>query len=96
MNSSKTSEDLGGELNLYSFNVRGIRDCRKRNCVFNYLKDNDNCDKDNCGLILLQETYSLPGDKGQWEKDWGNDIILNHGTAHSKRDKFRIRKISCG
>ena len=32
----------------------------------------------------MQETHSITDVEKQWKKDWGYDIIYNHGTSKSK------------
>jgi exonuclease III len=36
------------------------------------------------GIIFLQETYSVPGDKDIWAKEWPGSIYINSGTTHSR------------
>ena len=64
-------------LAIHSFNVRGMRDAKKRKKIFSYLKQR--CK----GIIYLQETYTLPNDLNTWKKEWGQHVYLNHGTSHS-------------
>ena len=32
----------------------------------------------------MQETRSTPSSEEQWEKEWGGNIVFNHGTNKSK------------
>ena len=54
------------ELNILSFNVRGLRDFNKRKEIYQYVK----CK--NCQIVMLQETHSTPED----EIDWKNSGVL--------------------
>ena len=60
------------DLKILSFNVRGIRDQRKRNKIFSYLN------KFRSNIILLQECHVLPEDYDLWRANWGKgDIFIN-------------------
>jgi exonuclease III len=83
-----TNNPKGGEekLSIYTFNARGLRDHNKRRRVFTHFKNNYD------GIICLQETYSLPGDEIIWAKDWNGEILLSHGTQHSRGVAILIPK----
>ena len=63
---------------FYSLNVGGLRDKNKRNKIFTFLRSKKR------GVILLQETLSMSGDEKRWANDWDGDIIMSHGSQHSK------------
>ena len=65
---------------VFSLNVRGIRDQTKRRstCIFSFLKDQ------NANIYFLQETNSEPSDGNIWKKEWGGELFFSHGTKHSK------------
>jgi exonuclease III len=65
-------------LQLYSFNVRGIRDSVKRKVIFHYLKK-----KCNNAIFCLQETHGSPAIETRWNQDWGSKIYYSHGTTDS-------------
>ena len=65
-------------LSIFSLNVRGLREKKKRENLFYWLKQK------NAGIIFLQETYWTDGLLSSIEKDWGAKIILNQGSQHSK------------
>ena len=65
-------------LSIFSLNVRGLREKKKRENLFYWLKQK------NAGVIFLQETYWTDGLLSSIEKDWGAKIILNQGSQHSK------------
>ena len=62
---------------IFSLNVRGIRDQSKRRSIFSYLKDQK------AKFYFLQETFSEPSDKTIWKNEWGGDMFFSHGTNHS-------------
>ena len=66
------------DLQIYSFNVRGIRQKVKRRTVFRHLKT-----KYPSGVYLLQETHSSTDIEQMWKMDWNGDIYFNHGTTDS-------------
>ena len=52
-------------LNIISFNVKGINDVEKRLSIFSW------CKEKMADICLLQETHSSIKDKKNWCKDWG-------------------------
>ena len=66
------------KLSIYSYNVRGLGDTTKRNCIFNYLKQNHN------GVSFLQETHSKPDCENKWKKEWKGQSYFAHGSSSSK------------
>ena len=66
------------KFDVFSLNVRGIRDLIKRMSIFSFLKDQKAC------IYFLQETYSEPNDENVWKKEWGGELFFSHGTKHSK------------
>ncbi len=67
------------DFQLYSFNVRGIRDKVKRKIIFQHLLK-----KYPKGIYLLQETHSTLEIELEWEKEWGGDIHYCHGTNDAR------------
>ena len=65
---------LKDSISINSFNCNGLRDSKKRKCVFDWLKTN------HFGISLLQETHSQEIDVKIWEMEWGGEIIFSHGT----------------
>ena len=66
-------------LNFHSFNVRGLRDHKKRWEIVHWLKKSHR-GKDY--IHLLQETHSTENDVDTWRKEWGADIFLSHGDSN--------------
>ena len=65
-------------LKVCSFNVRGIRDKRKRRKLFTYFHRNK------FDFILLQETHSLSSDVNCWSNEWGGKAFYSHGSNLSR------------
>ena len=71
---------------LFSINVRGLRNRKKRYVTFRTLK------KLNCDIACLQETYITDECVNKWEKEWGGNIFHSSGTQHSKGNIILIKK----
>ena len=54
-------------------NCRGLRNSKKRNNIFFWLK------RYHVGITLLQETHSVVNDESIWAKEWNSQIIFSHG-----------------
>ena len=65
-------------LQISSFNTRGLGEHKKRRCIFQWLK------RFHKGICLLQETHSTLTCEEQWLREWDGTIIFNHGTNMSK------------
>jgi exonuclease III len=65
-------------LNIYTYNVRGIRNKIKRNRIWNYCKTKLK------GIILLQETHFTPGDLNMLKREWKGEVYCSHGTSNSR------------
>lgn len=66
------------QLNINSFNCRGLRDKKKRLNIFKWLK------KDHPGITLLQETHSTEADEKIWKNEWGGQIYFSHGKSNKR------------
>lgn len=66
-------------IHFNSFNVRGLRDNKKRREIFRWIKRFHN----RIGVTLLQETHTTPEIEQKWKSDWGAHIEFCHGTANS-------------
>ena len=64
-------------ISVLSFNVRGIRERKKRRTIFRHLHV-----AYPRHIILLQETHSSVNDESVWQNEWGSTIIFSHGTVH--------------
>ena len=69
------------DLNIFSLNVRGIRDGNKRREIFRWLKRYYNADKN---FTFIQESHSVKTDENIWKNEWGANIVYSHGTNNSK------------
>ena len=65
---------------IVSLNVRGLRDSRKRQEIFRWLKKNSKGEN----IIFLQETHTSEKDVTKWEREWKSKIIMDHGSTNSK------------
>ena len=70
------------KFDVFSLNVRGIRDQTKRRRMFSYLKDQK------AKLYFLQETYSEQGDETIWKNEWGGDMFFPMAPAIVKGSAF--------
>lgn len=75
-------------IQVASFNVRGIGDTNKRRAIFNYLKQH------NTSIVLLQEMHSCLEDETVWSNEWGNKIIFSHGTNKARGVAILLQKNS--
>lgn len=65
------------ELNLISYNARGLRQNKKRRRLFSYLH------RRKVDVIVLQETHSVSSDESFWTNEWGGTIYFSHGSSES-------------
>ena len=65
-------------LKLFSFNVRGINDKKKRRDVFNWLR------KKNCDIYFLQETHSTKSVEQLWQNEWGYKAFFSSFSSNSR------------
>ena len=63
---------------VFSLNVRGINDYKKRMSIFDWIK------RHKADIVLLQETYSSIDRERMWRNEWGGKIFYSHGTKHSR------------
>ena len=66
------------QLKILSLNVRGLRKQEKRRAIFCYLK------KQKESIFCLQGTFSKKKDETIWRAECGGQIILRHGSEHSR------------
>ena len=67
-------------LEIISFNVRGLGDEKKRKKVFHYLKKNTSSNS----IIFLQECHSTTGTKNMWQHQWKDKMYFSHGTSNAR------------
>lgn len=75
----------GINIKMWSLNVRGLNEQKKRRSVFRWLKNN------NVDVCLLQETYSSESIKHIWRNEWAGNIYWSHGGNHSRGVAILIR-----
>ena len=66
------------DLNIISYNVKGLRDKFKRTTIFNYVKE-----KVKEGIVCLQETHSNQEINNLWTNEWNNECFFNDATSNS-------------
>ena len=71
-------------LKIATYNVRGLRDKRKRLAIFKYIKDQT------IDICLLQETHYDETVKQSWETDWGSDIYFSGQSTNKEGVGFLI------
>ena len=64
--------------NLVTFNVRGLRNQKKRKNIFHWLNTKQ------CDVCFLQEVYCCQKDIDTWEKEYNGTFYSSTGTNHSK------------
>ena len=74
------------DLQIISFNVRGLNNIKKRTSILRYLKTQK------CDVAFLQKTYSSQEEETKWLQEWGGNGYFAHGTKHSKGVTILIRK----
>ena len=76
---SQTNLENGNvNLKIISFNVRGLRNPKKRRTLFHLFK------KNKYDIICLQETYLLKSEKNIIKKEWGHLFHIAEGSKNSK------------
>ena len=86
-------------LHIASINVNGLRDKKKRMCIFSWLS------KRKYDIICLQETHGTDKETQKWENEWktfkGSNSIWNNWSSESrgvgvlfmiKKPEFKITK----
>ena len=76
------------ELSILTFNVRGLRDYKKRKKIAKWIHDK------NIGIVLLQETHSTDTDETFWSSQFKGDCYFSHGTNTSKGVMSIVRNTS--
>lgn len=66
------------DLKLCTYNVRGLRQNKKRRQVFTFLHRHKQ------DIYMMQETHSLPRDEIYWTNEWGGRIVFCHGSSASR------------
>lgn len=69
--------DTNSNFHIFSINVNGLNDIRKRRLVLNSLRKLKN------SIILLQETHCRPGNGRLWKSQWGSPLFLTETSGNS-------------
>ena len=77
-------------IQLCSYNVRGLGNKNKREQIFAWVN------KNNYDICLLQETHSEEGTHDAWKREWGNEAFFSGKNNNSVGIGILISsKISC-
>ena len=74
------------DIRLCTYNVRGLRDSKKRDKIFKYLLQG------NHNIILMQETHSSNEIEKLWRSQWGGDIYYSHGSNSSRGVAILVKR----
>jgi exonuclease III len=67
------------DIELLSLNTNGIREDKKRQSLFTWLKKYHHAEEK---IVLLQETHTYTDNESIWEKDWGHKkMFFAHGDS---------------
>ena len=72
------NQSMSCNFKVMSFNVRGLRDEKKRKSIFRFVK------RKNIDICFIQEAHSTLNDEETWKKDWEGDIYYSNG-GHNAR-----------
>lgn len=64
------------DLDIASYNFRGLQTELKRRKIFNFLHNKGH------DIVLLQETHSVKKNEKVWKNEWGGDIVFSHYIIH--------------
>ena len=67
------------DINVLTFNARGIRNVTKRRSLFRFLHQ-----WYPKHIVVLQETHSSQRDVAIWQAEWGAPIMMSHGRTTSE------------
>lgn len=67
------------QVSFVSFNVRGLRDNKKRRAIFRHMHV-----KYSNHVVVLQETHSTEDIEKRWIAEWGGNIIFSHGSGSAR------------
>ena len=67
------------DINILSFNCRGIASPEKRHAIFNYLKSK------NCHIYCLQDVHFTPNIEKIIHAEWQHKCLFSFGTSNSTR-----------
>ena len=70
-----TMVDRLKELNLLTINFRGMRNKKKRDSTFKWIK------RQKSDIIFIQEAYCMENDVDTWKKEWGGEESCLHSST---------------
>ena len=74
------------ELEIMSYNVRGINEYNKCRNIFYYLH------KKSPDIVMMQETHSTKEQENRWSTEWGNKIYFSHGESNAQGVVIMFKK----
>ena len=78
---------MSDSIAILSYNVRGLKDMKKRLAVYDFLKTKK------IDVILLQETHChLKQEEYRWGREWGGVSLWSKGTGNSKGVAILFKK----
>ena len=70
------------DIELLSLNTNGIREDKKRQSLFTWLKKSHHAEDK---IVFLQETHTNTENEISWKNDWGHKkIFFAHGDNRSR------------
>ena len=66
-------------VNVLTFNSRGLRHASKRRALFRHFHHYYPTH-----IVVLQETHSAPRDVAYWQAEWGAPVMFSHGPSTSE------------
>ena len=67
------------ELSFITFNVRGLREVKKRRAVFRHMHV-----RYPRHIVILEECHSSTDTERQWKTEWGSNACFAHGSEKAR------------
>ena len=78
-------------ISVATFNVRGLRNRKKRRTIFRHLHV-----KYRNHIVIMQETHSSSDVEATWQNEWGSNIVFSQGTALKAGVAILLPRSFCG
>lgn len=73
-------------ISICTFNVKGLGETKKRNHIFNWLRNN------NHDIFFLQEVHCKTSEYKKWKLEWGSDAYFNGNSSNSAGTCILLKK----
>lgn len=73
-------------LDIASYNFRGLQTEKKRRKVFNYLHEKKH------DIVMIQETHSTKKNERVWRNEWGGSVVYSHYNSKARGVAILFRK----